>query len=403
MAKAPTRSGPASGLIPVGEAMEKLFSLVEPVEIEQIDLADACGRVLAEPVAARRDQPPFPASSMDGYAIKAVEAMRDAQFRVVGESAAGRRFEGRVGPGQAVRIFTGAPVPEGADHVVIQEDVRRDGALISLLDEPGDKDNIRPAGTDFRVGATLEAPRRLGPSDIALLAAMNIPLVPVRRQPEIALISTGDELVQPGEDPGPDQIMVSNTYGLKAMLDLAGASVRMLPIARDTAASLRTAFELARGADLVVTIGGASVGDYDLVGDVAAELGMEQSFYKVAMRPGKPLMAGHISGSAMVGLPGNPVSARVCGEVFLRPMLNKMLGLGASAPARLQAPLSQPLLANGPREHYMRATLDAAGIHAFDRQDSSLLSVLTKANALLVRPPHDSAREVGEMVDYIPL
>ena len=403
MAKAPTRSGPASGLIPVGEAMEKLFSLVEPVEIEQIDLADACGRVLAEPVAARRDQPPFPASSMDGYAIKAVEAMRDAQFRVVGESAAGRRFEGRVGPGQAVRIFTGAPVPEGADHVVIQEDVRRDGALISLLDEPGDKDNIRPAGTDFRVGATLEAPRRLGPSDIALLAAMNIPLVPVRRQPEIALISTGDELVQPGEDPGPDQIMVSNTYGLKAMLDLAGASVRMLPIARDTAASLRTAFELARGADLVVTIGGASVGDYDLVGDVAAELGMEQSFYKVAMRPGKPLMAGHISGSAMVGLPGNPVSALVCGEVFLRPMLNKMLGLGASAPARLQAPLSQPLLANGPREHYMRATLDAAGIHAFDRQDSSLLSVLTKANALLVRPPHDSAREVGEMVDYIPL
>ncbi|MGR3805514.1 MAG: molybdopterin molybdotransferase MoeA [Marinibacterium profundimaris] len=390
-------------MIPVGEAMEKLFSLVEPVEIEQIDLADACGRVLAEPVAARRDQPPFPASSMDGYAIKAVEAMRDAQFRVVGESAAGRRFEGRVGPGQAVRIFTGAPVPEGADHVVIQEDVRRDGALISLLDEPGDKDNIRPAGTDFRVGATLEAPRRLGPSDIALLAAMNIPLVPVRRQPEIALISTGDELVQPGEDPGPDQIMVSNTYGLKAMLDLAGASVRMLPIARDTAASLRTAFELARGADLVVTIGGASVGDYDLVGDVAAELGMEQSFYKVAMRPGKPLMAGHISGSAMVGLPGNPVSARVCGEVFLRPMLNKMLGLGASAPARLQAPLSQPLLANGPREHYMRATLDAAGIHAFDRQDSSLLSVLTKANALLVRPPHDSAREVGEMVDYIPL
>ncbi|OWU75056.1 molybdopterin molybdotransferase MoeA [Marinibacterium profundimaris] len=390
-------------MIPVGEAMEKLFSLVEPVEIEQIDLADACGRVLAEPVAARRDQPPFPASSMDGYAIKAVEAMRDAQFRVVGESAAGRRFEGRVGPGQAVRIFTGAPVPEGADHVVIQEDVRRDGALISLLDEPGDKDNIRPAGTDFRVGATLEAPRRLGPSDIALLAAMNIPLVPVRRQPEIALISTGDELVQPGEDPGPDQIMVSNTYGLKAMLDLAGASVRMLPIARDTAASLRTAFELARGADLVVTIGGASVGDYDLVGDVAAELGMEQSFYKVAMRPGKPLMAGHISGSAMVGLPGNPVSALVCGEVFLRPMLNKMLGLGASAPARLQAPLSQPLLANGPREHYMRATLDAAGIHAFDRQDSSLLSVLTKANALLVRPPHDSAREVGEMVDYIPL
>ncbi|CAN0583185.1 unnamed protein product, partial [Ectocarpus sp. 12 AP-2014] len=251
--------------------------------------------------------------------------MRDAQFKVIGESQAGKRFDGRVGAGQAVRIFTGAPVPDGADHVVIQEDVRRDGQLISLLEDKDPKDNIRPAGTDFRVGARIEAPRRISAPDVALLAAMNIATLTVRRRPTVALISTGDELVMPGEDPGPDQIIASNTFGLKAMLEAAGAEVRILPIARDTMASLTTAFSLAEGADLVVTIGGASVGEYDLVADAAAELGMTQSFYKVAMRPGKPLMAGRMGTSAMVGLPGNPVSAIVCGEVFLRPMIDRML------------------------------------------------------------------------------
>ena len=397
------QTGPSTGLIPVTEALDKLFALVEPVSIETVDLDQASTRVLAEPVAARRDQPPFPASSMDGYALKSVEAMRDAQFRLIGESIAGRRFDGRVGPGQAVRIFTGAPVPEGADCVIIQEDVRRDGALISLLEEPDGKDNIRPAGTDFRAGTTIDAPRRLGPSDIALLASMNIARVPVRRRPEIALISTGDELVLPGEEPGPDQIIASNTFGLKAMLEAAGARVRILPIARDNTTSLVTAFGLAEGADLVVTIGGASVGDYDLVAEVAADLGMDQSFYKVAMRPGKPLMAGRIGAAAMVGLPGNPVSALVCGEVFLRPMLGKFLGLGAHPAPRMTAPLSEPLPPNGPREHYMRAVIGPEGIHAFERQDSSLLSVLTRANALLIRPPRDGAREVGETVPYLAL
>lgn len=391
------------GLIPVSEAQALLFDLVAPVDIEWVDLAEAGGRILADPVVATRDQPPFPASSMDGYAINRVEAMRDAQFQVIGESVAGCRFDGRVGPGQAVRIFTGAPVPEGTNYVVIQEDVRRDGALISLLEEPEDHDNIRPAGTDFHAGTTVDAPRRLGPMDVALLAAMNIGRVPVRRRPEVALISTGDELVFPGETPGPDQIIASNTFGLKVMLEAAGAIVRLLPIARDNTASLVAAFDLARGADLVVTVGGASVGDYDLVADVAADLGMNQSFYKVAMRPGKPLMAGRIGGATMVGLPGNPVSALVCGEVFLRPMLNVMLGCGAAAPVRHQAQLSQPLAANGPREHYMRAVVGTDGIYAFDRQDSSLLSVLTKANALLVRAPGDPARPLGETVDYIPL
>ena len=394
---------PPSGLIPVAEALDNLFALVDPVDVEWVPLDKAAGRVLAEPVVARRDQPPFPASSMDGYALKGVEAMRDAQFRVIGESAAGQRFDGRVGAGQCVRIFTGAPVPEGADHVMIQEDVHRDGALISLLEDAGDKSNIRPAGTDFRAGTTIDPPRRLGPSDVALLAAMNIAEVPVRRKPRIALMSTGDELVMPGDTPGPDQIIVSNTFGLKAMLEAAGASVRVLPIARDTKASLITAFSLAEGADMVVTIGGASVGDHDLVAGVTADLGMDRSFYKVAMRPGKPLMGGRIGSAAMVGLPGNPVSALVCGEVFLRPMLGKFLGLGAHPAPRMNAPLSEPLPPNGPREHYMRAVIGPEGIHAFERQDSSLLSVLTRANALLIRPPRDGAREVGETVPYLAL
>ncbi|MEM8730548.1 MAG: gephyrin-like molybdotransferase Glp [Pseudomonadota bacterium] len=390
-------------MIPVAEAQARLFELVSHLAVETVDLQDAGGRVLGQTVASTRDQPPFPASAMDGYAVKGVEVMRDAQFQMIGESTAGHRFDGTVGPGQAVRIFTGAPVPEGADHVVIQEDVRRDGALIACLEDAEDRSNIRPAGTDFRAGLHIDAPRRLGAPDIALMAAMNIARVPVFRQPRIALISTGDELVLPGETPGPDQIVASNTFGLKVMLERAGARVRILPIARDTVASLTTALQLAADADLVVTIGGASVGDYDLVEDVAADLGMEQSFYKVAMRPGKPLMAGRLGDAVMVGLPGNPVSALVCGEVFLRPMIEAMQGLPATAPKRHGAVLSEALPANGPREHYMRAVVEGTGIRAFERQDSSLLSVLTQANALLVRAPHDPARAIGETVDYLPL
>jgi molybdopterin molybdotransferase len=232
---------------------------------------------------------------------------------------------------------------------------------------------------------------------------MNCDTVPVTRRPVVALISTGDELVMPGDTPSPDQIIASNTFGLKAMLEQAGAEVRMLPIARDTEASLTTAFSLADGADLVVTIGGASVGDHDLVGKVAQDLGMDRSFYKVAMRPGKPLMAGRLNGAAMVGLPGNPVSAMVCGEIFLKPMIQKMLGFADQKPDVMRAVLTAPLTANGPREHYMRATLSPAGIAAFDNQDSAMLTLLAQADALLIRPPHDPAREVGEEVEYLKL
>jgi len=241
------------------------------------------------------------------------------------------------------------------------------------------------------------------PEDMALMAAMNIPQVPVTRKPQIALISTGDELVMPGEVPGPDQIIASNTFGLKALLEREGAHVRILPIARDTASSLETAFGLAKGTDLVVTIGGASVGDYDLVSDVSEAFGMDRSFYKIRMRPGKPLMAGRMGDTAMVGLPGNPVSAMVCGYLFLVPMVRRMLGLEAIVNPFKTAALTEPLADNGPREHYMRAVVDENGIRACADQDSSLLSVLADANALLMRPPKDPALPTGAQVHYLPL
>lgn len=390
-------------MISVDAARDHLLALVSPLEVESVPVAQAAGRILAQDIHARRDQPPFSASAMDGYAVKADEVEMHAMFKVIGEAAAGHGFSGTLGAGQAVRIFTGAPVPQGASFVVIQENITRRGDLITITDDPGTAGNIRPRGGDFKDGQRLSAPRRLRPADIALLASMNIPEVPVRRRPVVVLISTGDELVMPGGTPGPDQIIASNTFGLKAMLEEFGADARILPIAKDTEAALRTAFSLARGADLVVTIGGASVGDHDLVGKVAADLGMERAFYKVAMRPGKPLMAGTLNQMAMIGLPGNPVSAMVCGHVFLQPVLRKLLGLDQETDRFQTARLAQPLRSNGPRAHYMRAEVLSGEITAFSNQDSSLLSVLSTANALLLRPPKDPERVIGDLVSYIPL
>ncbi|QOL79863.1 molybdopterin molybdotransferase MoeA [Pseudooceanicola spongiae] len=394
-------------MITVSEALSALFSLTKTLPAETVPLRAAAGRVLAETVTAGRDQPPFDGSAMDGYAVNGSDAQPGAQFRVTGESAAGHRFDGTAGPGEAIRIFTGAPMPKGTNRVVIQEDVRRDGNMITLGDRLDRGDNVRPAGADFRRGDKMQAPRLLSPSDLALLASMNIAQVRVARRPEVALIATGDELVLPGETPGPDQIIASNTFALEALFRSLGARTRMLPIARDTRASLRAAFTMAQGADLVITIGGASVGDHDLVGTVAEELGVQRSFYKVAMRPGKPLMAGQMSaetGSAMmIGLPGNPVSAIVCGHVFVAPVLRAMQGLPACAAKLYAAALSQPLAANGPREHYLRGRITPEGIFAADRQDSSLLSVLSDADALILRAPNAPAAVAGETVHYIPI
>lgn len=388
-------------MITVAEALAHLFDLAPQMPPEQVPLTQAAGRVLVEDVVAARTQPPFAASAMDGYALRGLEAEPDAMFKVIGEAQAGKGFDGRVGAGQAVRIFTGAPVPAGADRVIIQEDVDRRGDLITLHRDLSEGDNIRPAGVDFSTGDRITAPRRLSPADIALAASMNAPMLTVARRPEVALIATGDELVSPGETPGPDQIIASNSYGLKAMFESAGATVRLLPIARDTVESLTAVFDLAKGADLIVTIGGASVGDHDIVAPVARALGMEQSFYKVAMRPGKPLMAGRIGGAMMVGLPGNPVSSMVCGRIFVLPALAAMQGLPAAAAPETSAKLTIDLPENGPREHYMRAVLTGEDVAPMDRQDSSLLSILSTANALLIRPPHAPAAKAGDVVKVL--
>lgn len=387
-------------MISVTEALERLFALVQPLAAETVPLAECGGRVLAETVYAQRTQPPFAASAMDGYAVAGDVASGDV-LTVIGEAAAGHAFDGVVGRGQAVRIFTGAPIPSGATRVVIQEDVERSGDTITLQDNLDSGGHIRPAGGDFSAGDPLDAPVRLGPAHVALAAAMNIPTLPVRRRPVVAIMATGDELCMPGEDPAADQIIASNNFGLKAMLEARGAEVRMLPIARDTEDALRFGFQLAKGADMIVTIGGASVGDHDLVGPVARDLGMDTSFYKIAMRPGKPLMAGKLGDQVLVGLPGNPVSALVCGQLFLCPMVDVMLGLPAAPPVRRTAVLAADLGANGPREHYMRAVVADGQITAAGSQDSSLLTVLAGANALLIRPVGDGARAAGETVEYI--
>lgn len=389
-------------MITTQEALDALFALVQPTDIETVPLAQAAGRSLARAVSATRAQPPFAASAMDGYAVAGAPKPGDS-YKVIGEAAAGHGFDGVLSEGDALRIFTGAPVPSEATRVIIQEDVTRDGDVITLGDQLDVGTHIRPAGGDFKVGDSLNAPRVLQPAELALLASMNCPQVPVFREPRIALIATGDELVMPGETPKPDQIIASNTFGLKAMFENAGAIVRMLPVAKDTESSLGLALELAQGNDLIITIGGASVGDHDIVGTVAASKGLERSFYKIAMRPGKPLMAGRLGRSVLIGLPGNPVSSMVCGEIFILPMLQKMLGHSAQPRQRQRGTLMQPLPANGPREHYMRARHDPlhGQVQAFQNQDSSLLHVLAEATALIVRPPHDPARSTGDTVDYI--
>lgn len=392
-------------MISVAEALSRVFDLVKPLDAEIVPLAKAHGRYMTTTARATRAQPPFAASAMDGYAVCG-PTLQGSNFAVVGEASAGHSWDGHLNPGQAIRIFTGAPVPPGANRVVIQEDVTRKGDQITLSDTLDTATHIRTMGQDFQVGDTL-SPRHLRPTDIALLAAMNVAAVSVTRKPVVAIIATGDELVMPGDVPRADQIIASNSFALKAMIEEAGGIAQMLPIARDTEASLATVFSLADGADLIVTIGGASVGDHDLVGKVASDLGMERAFYKIAMRPGKPLMAGRINGTPMLGLPGNPVSSIVCGHIFMLPMLRVMQGLGATVPPMQQATLTAPLAPNGPRAHYMRALVShsdgVAKITAFTAQDSALLSVLTQANALLLRPVNDGPRADGDVVDYLPI
>ncbi|WGH78511.1 molybdopterin molybdotransferase MoeA [Jannaschia ovalis] len=389
-------------MISVAAATEALLALVRAMPVEAVPLARAGGRVLAEPIRARHDQPPFPASAMDGYAVAADTVAPDDAFTVIGEAAAGHAFAGGCGPGQAVRIFTGAPLPPGATRVLIQEDVARDGDRITVTADPGDATHIRAAASDFEAGFALH-PRRLNSRDVALAAAMGHADLSVRRAPEVAILMTGDELRAPGTALRPGEIVASNGYGLAAMLRAAGASPRLLPMARDTGESLAAALDMAAGADLVLTIGGASVGDHDLVAGAAGAAGMELAFHRVAMRPGKPLLAGRLGAAALVGLPGNPVSAMVCGVIFVLPMVRKMLGEDPTLPIET-LPLAAPIPANGPREHYMRALrLPDGRCRVAERQDSALLSVLAASDRLVLRPPGDAARPEDDIVRTIPL
>lgn len=390
-------------MISVDEALTRILSLVHPLDTTPVALRQACGRVLALDAVARRNQPPFAASAMDGYAVRAVDAVPGATLTVIGASVAGKGFGGHVQPHETVRIFTGAPVPDGADKVILQEDVTSSGAQIVLGDVSGAGTNIRPEGNDFAVGSCLTAGTRLTPADIGLLAAMNLPEVVVYRRPLVAILSTGDELVMPGETPSSDQIIASNGLALAALLEGDGAEVRLLPIARDTLATVETALDLAAGADLIVTIGGASVGDHDILGQAGAALGLELLFHKVALRPGKPLMAGRLRGTPLLGLPGNPVSSMVCGVIFLLPALRVLSGLPAAPALRQRATLTGAVGANGPREHYMGAVASDGRISPNSQQDSGMQSVLARSNALIVRAPLAAALPAGAEVEFVPL
>lgn len=390
-------------MISVEDALLHVLALSPPVKTEIVPVGKALGRVLAKPAVSRVTQPPFDASAMDGYAVRSADM--DQSLAVIGEAAAGRPWGGEAAPLTAVRIFTGAPVPAGYDRVVMQEHVARDGQILRITEPSGGR-NIRPAGDDFAEGDSFAPSRRLTASDIALLAAMNIPSVDVARRPRVAILAGGDELVRPGTPLQSGQIVSSNDLAVAGLAQEAGAEPVILPIARDKKESLQEGFTAAADADLLITIGGASVGDHDLVGQVAADLGLQRPFYKIAMRPGKPLMAGRLGDMPMIGLPGNPVSAIVCAILFVQPLVAAMQGLVGQH--RLQkARLATDLPPEGDRQHYLRATLsegeDLPLIRPFPSQDSARLSLMAQADALLVRPARDPGRKAGDLVNFLPL
>jgi molybdopterin molybdotransferase len=396
-------------MIAVEEARARILAELRPVGVEEVDLLGAQGRVLAEDVRARLTQPPWPVSAMDGYAVRAADAAKaPTTLRIAGTVAAGAAYAGTLGAGEAVRIFTGAPIPDGADAVVIQEDTEATDGRVTLKEAAQLGRHIRVAGLDFKAGDVgLPAGRRLSARDIGFAAAMNVPWLRVRRRPRIALLATGDEIVRPGDPVGPSQIVSSNTYALAAMVGALGAEPLMLGIARDTVEDTVAKVEGARGADLLVTTGGASVGDHDLVQKALATQGLAVDFWKIAMRPGKPLMWGRLGGLPVLGLPGNPVSSMICAMVFLKPAVEALSGLDPAAAALLEARLGRDLAPNDQRQDYVRATLEpgADGVPVatpFAKQDSSMMSLLARAGGLIVRPPKDPARRIGDSVRVLP-
>jgi molybdopterin molybdotransferase len=397
-------------LLPVSDALARILDGVALTPAEEIELLDAAGRVLANDLPARLTQPPFDASAMDGYAVQSADVARlPATLTVIGEAAAGRGFRGRLEAGQAVRIFTGAPLPEGADAIIIQENTCAEGTRVIVTEGKPDPAHIRRKGGDFAEGEVLlYSGRRLDARALALAAAAGHGALPVRRKPVVAILATGDELVPPGTRPGPDQIVSSNPAGLAALVSSAGGTVLHLGIARDNRASLAAKIDEARDADVLVTIAGASVGDHDLVAPALKDAGMTLDFWKIAMRPGKPMLFGHRGTQRVLGLPGNPVSSLITGRVFLVPLVQRLLGLAETAAPSRMARLTHALEANGPRTHYMRAMLthspeEGGLVTAIGDQDSSLISVLARSNALIVRDAAAPAVAAGTQVAVLAL
>lgn len=395
----------------VEEALGLVTGAATPLSEESIPVPEAASRVLARDLAARRTQPPSDMSAMDGYALRGTEGERvGASFRVIGESAAGRPYPGSVGHGECVRIFTGAVVPDGADTVVIQENTSRDGDVMTTTAPTAALRNVRKMGCDFSAGVVaLKAGHRFTARSIMLAAAMDHATVPVIRRPRVALLQTGDELVLPGQGTGAaSEIVVSNAFGLAAMARQAGAEVTDLGVIADDIekirAAIRTAMEM--GVDVLVSSGGASVGDHDLMAPALKAEGVDLQLHRIALRPGKPLMFGTRDAMRVLGLPGNPVSSQVCGLLFLVPLIKALQGEEMVAPRTLPARLAKALPANDARKDFMRARLtrDAEGhllAEPFPSQDSAMLSVLAAADCLLIRPPHAPASEMGAPCEVI--
>jgi molybdopterin molybdotransferase len=398
-------------LLSVEEALARIVADVVPVSTERVGLFEADNRILVEPVVARRTQPPFDVSAMDGFAVRKQDvAELPTTLRLLGQSAAGHGYRGALGAGDAVRIFTGAPLPDGADAIVIQEDCTFDAETVTVgsggAPEAG---HLRKRGYDFTEGDRLIAPgRKLTSRDVTLAAAAGYPDLEVRRKPRVALLATGDELVLPGEPVGSDQIVCSNPFGIAAIVRRAGGEPIFLGIAKDDKAELSEKCAQARDADVLLTIGGASVGDHDFVGPVLEAMGMSLSFWRIGMRPGKPLLSGRLGDLHVLGVPGNPVSSMVGSRIFLVPLINALLGLPDESLKPVTAHAAVELSKNGPRQHYMRATQTIAAdgrilVMPVASQDSSLIGNLAKADCLIVRPPHDPEVPAGATVAIMPL
>lgn len=397
-------------MLAVDEARNRILAAFSPLQAEQVSLTESLGRVLAADVRSRRTQPPTAVSAMDGYAVRAADvANPPVTLDVIGHAPAGGAHDGTVGPGQCVRIFTGGPVPAGADAIVIQEDTDADGDKVTVKVSVPEAHYIRPAGLDFSENEVgLEAGRVMTARDVGFAAAMNVPWLMVHRKPRVAILATGDEIVMPGDPLGPNQIVSSNSLTLASTVAACGGDPILLGIAPDDRDALAAMAEGARGADMLITTGGASVGDHDLVQSVLGDLGMELDFWRIAMRPGKPLIFGKIGDTPVLGLPGNPVSTVVCSLIFMLPALEKMLGVASDNRPRLAAKLKTPLGKNDQREDYLRARLehdDSGSLLAvpFGKQDSSMLSRMARADCLIMRAPFAPAAAAGDIVEYLPI